>query len=32
MTDDEAADQLHEAAEAIRTAVALLLREGELHP
>ena len=32
MTDDEAADQIHQAAEAIRATVARLLREGELHP
>ncbi len=32
MTDDEAADQLHAAAEALRATVSRLLRNDELHP
>ena len=32
MTDDEAQEQLHAAAEAIRGAVLRLLQEGDVHP
>ena len=32
MADHEAADQLHAAAEAIRAAVARLLRDSDIHP
>ena len=32
MTDHEAADQLHAAAEAIRATLARLLRDSDIHP